>query len=207
MPAIATAPVQPAPEGVAPSAIFLDRDGIINRKARGQRYITRPSEFVFLPGAVEALACMAGLPSRIIVVTNQRGIAVGRLSRADLDSIHEKMLAALAANKARVDAVYVCPHDVGMCQCRKPKPGLFVEARADFPDINPARSLLIGDSASDMQAGAQFGCQLVLVGRGRHLTRHLADCRAQGILVRGSAPSLLNAVRRYVDLAHFEMRY
>src|SRR5215210_3844635 len=92
------------------STAFLDRDGTINVKAREGEYITRPDDFQFLPGAAEGLRALSDAGLRIVVATNQRGIALGRMTKADLDAIHRKMLEKLRSEGARVDAIYHCPH-------------------------------------------------------------------------------------------------
>lgn len=98
------------------SAIFLDRDGVINRKAPEGDYVKSWSEFEFLPGALEGLRMLGSLAERLIVVTNQRGVALGRMSERALHNIHEKMLAAVQEAGGRLDAVYYCPHEQGACQ-------------------------------------------------------------------------------------------
>jgi D-glycero-D-manno-heptose 1,7-bisphosphate phosphatase len=93
----------------------------------------------------------------VIVVTNQRGIALGLLSEADVRSVHEKLQSHLAAYGAHLDAIYFCPHDNGECNCRKPGTGMFELAFRDFPGASPDNSVMIGDSASDILAGAGMG--------------------------------------------------
>ncbi len=145
------------------SAIFLDRDGVINRKAPEGDYIKNWSEFEFLPGALEAIRILGGLAGRLIVVTNQRGVALGRMSEEDVRQIHERMLEAVRQAGGRIDAVYYCPHEEGACDCRKPAVGLFLRAKRDFPDIDFATSLVVGDSARDLEAAARLGCLAALI--------------------------------------------
>src|ERR1700750_861845 len=92
------------------SAVFLDRDGVINRKRPEGSYVTSWGEFELLPGALEALALLARADTPVIVVTNQRGIARGRMTEADLDDIHARLRAAVSAAGGRLDAIYHCPH-------------------------------------------------------------------------------------------------
>jgi D-glycero-D-manno-heptose 1,7-bisphosphate phosphatase len=118
-----------APAGL--TAVFLDRDGVINRKAPEGQYVTSWDEFEFLPGALEGLRLLGESDLILAVVTNQRGIARGMLTSGDLDDIHRRMRAAIEAAGGRLNAIYHCPHDVG-CRCRKPDVGMFEEAAADF---------------------------------------------------------------------------
>ncbi len=131
--------------------VFLDRDGVLNRKAPPAQYITRPEELVILPGVEEAVAALNRAGRKVIVVTNQRGIALGLYSHDDLDRIHDKLRAQLAAHGGHLDAIYVCPHEAGQCNCRKPLTGLFERAYRDFPDATPESSVMVGDSLRDIE--------------------------------------------------------
>lgn len=144
--------------------VFLDRDGVINRKPPEGGYVTRWVEFSFLPGAVQALAELRKAGARLIVVTNQRGVALGRMTQADLDAIHERMREELRAGGADVDAIYACPHEEGTCDCRKPRTGLFHQAMADEPAIDLAWAIMVGDSASDAAAARAIGIRFAAVG-------------------------------------------
>lgn len=99
----------------------------------------------------------------MLVVTNQRGIALGRLNSHDLERIHATLREALAAGGARLDGIYHCPHALGQCDCRKPEVGLFVQAQQDHPRIDFSHSAVIGDSLSDMTAAQRLGARGVLV--------------------------------------------
>jgi D-glycero-D-manno-heptose 1,7-bisphosphate phosphatase len=144
------------------SAIFLDRDGVINRKAPEGHYVSSWEEFEFIPGAREALALLAARRAAIIVATNQRGIALGRLTASDLADIHRRMLDAVAETGGRIDAVYHCPHDEG-CRCRKPEVGMFEQAAREH-GVTLTDSVLVGDSPSDMIAAHRIGALAVIVG-------------------------------------------
>lgn len=138
-------------------AVFLDRDGTINVKPPEGDYVTNASQFDFLPGAVEAVAHLNRVGVKTILVTNQRGVALGRMSMADLDGVHERMRRGLESAGAHLDAIYFCPHEKGECDCRKPQTGMFVRAREQMPGIDFGRSAVIGDSARDMEASRRIG--------------------------------------------------
>ena len=146
------------------AAVFLDRDGVVCENRPD--YVKTWSEFSFLPGAVEAVASLTQARVSIYVVTNQSAVGRGLLSRRHLDGMHEKMLEILRGAGARVESILVCPHhpDDG-CDCRKPAPGLLVDA-AERYGIDLSRSFFVGDAGSDMIAGARAGCTPVLVRTG-----------------------------------------
>jgi len=148
-------------------AAFLDRDGVINRKAPEGQYVTRWEEMHFLPDAAAAIALLNQAGFLVIVVSNQRCIAKGLVTAAHLDSLHRRMCDALAGAGAIIDGVYYCPHDKQPpCDCRKPAPGmLLTAARANQIDLTA--SWMIGDSEIDVEAGRNAGCKTVLlVSRG-----------------------------------------
>lgn len=143
--------------------VFLDRDGVINRKPPENHYISRWNEFHILPGVEAAIAGLNRSCRSVIVVSNQRGIALGKYSAADVEALHSRLQQHLEAYGARVDAFYFCPHDKDQCDCRKPRPGLFLQAFRDFPGASAANSLLIGDSLSDIEAARNLGMRSVFV--------------------------------------------
>ena len=110
-------------------AAFLDRDGTINEKAPEGDYITTPERFRFLDGAEQAVRMLAGDGWRVVVVTNQRGVALGRMTLDDVDRVNARMA------HLPIAGVFVCPHERDSCDCRKPGTGLFEQARAGFPEI------------------------------------------------------------------------
>jgi D-glycero-D-manno-heptose 1,7-bisphosphate phosphatase len=145
----------------------LDRDGVINENLPGA-YVDRWEAFRFLPGAVEAIVQLSRAGWPVVVVTNQAGIGRGYMTEAALEEIHTQMVAAIEARGGRVDAVLYCPHTPDSdCECRKPRPGLFRRAAAQL-DLDLARSVIVGDHVTDVQAGLAAGCRpiLVLTGRG-----------------------------------------
>lgn len=159
------------------SAVFLDRDGVINRKAPDGDYVTSWDQFQFLPGALTGLARLAESALRIVVVTNQRGIALGRMSEDDLADIHDRMRAAVVETGGRIDAVYHCPHEAG-CRCRKPELGMFEDAAQEF-GLELDHTAVIGDQLSDMLAAERIGALRISVGfappGADHVARDLDD--------------------------------
>jgi D-glycero-D-manno-heptose 1,7-bisphosphate phosphatase len=143
--------------------VFLDRDGVINRKLPEGQYVTGWQHFHLLPGVPESIARLNQAGLRVIVVTNQRGIALGLYSAEDVKAIHTQLNQILAEHSAHVDAFYFCPHDKKECRCRKPLPGLFEQAQVDFPQIAPDTSLIIGDSLSDIEFGRNLGMKTIFI--------------------------------------------
>ncbi|MDP2856105.1 MAG: D-glycero-beta-D-manno-heptose 1,7-bisphosphate 7-phosphatase [bacterium] len=140
--------------------MFLDRDGVI---ARDVHYCRRVEDFEILPGVTGAIKLLNGHGFRVVVITNQSGIARGFFTEATLHQIHRHMERELARQGARVDAIYYCPHhpDDG-CQCRKPRPGLLLKAAQEL-GIDLAKSFMVGDSEIDIQTGKAAGCQTILI--------------------------------------------
>jgi len=145
------------------NTVFLDRDGVLNQKLPEGRYVTSISEFHILPGVPEAIARLNRAGLRVIVVSNQRGIALGLYTAEDVRSIHSAFQSTLKARGAYVDAFYFCPHDKAGCDCRKPLPGLFEQALAGFPDISAQSSAMIGDSWSDIEFGRRLGMFTIFI--------------------------------------------
>ncbi|HVN55009.1 MAG TPA: HAD family hydrolase [Anaerolineaceae bacterium] len=148
-------------------AIFLDRDGVVieNRP----EYVRSWADVAFLPHALDALRLACTAPFRLIMVTNQAGIGKGVIPAEVAADINRRLIAEIVAHGARVDALYVCPHAPGeSCSCRKPRPGLILQAAAEH-DLDLYHSLLIGDALTDLQAGYTAGVRnlaLVKTGRG-----------------------------------------
>jgi D-glycero-D-manno-heptose 1,7-bisphosphate phosphatase len=162
-------------------AVFLDRDGVINRKAPEGDYITAWEEMEFLPGVERAIAQLNEAGFLVIVVTNQRSVAKGLLTIAQLESIHERMCQYLAGRGARIDAVYYCPHDLQPpCNCRKPEPGMLLEARR-VHDLQLATSWMVGDSDKDIEAGKRAGCRTARISTDPKSTRTGADLVAASL--------------------------
>jgi D-glycero-D-manno-heptose 1,7-bisphosphate phosphatase len=144
-------------------AVFLDRDGVINRKAADGEYVTCWEDFHLLPGVIESIAHLNRAGIRVIVVTNQRCVAKGLLAESDLKKLHGKMSEHLAQAGAFIDAIYYCPHPLeASCDCRKPAPGMLLEAAREH-NLDLSASWMIGDSGSDIRAGKSAGCRTILV--------------------------------------------
>jgi D-glycero-D-manno-heptose 1,7-bisphosphate phosphatase len=144
-------------------AIFIDRDGVINR-LRPSDYVLDWSQFVFMPGIREALKELASLGLPMIVISNQAALGKGLLDTAGLEEITSKMYQELAHDGTFLTAAYYCPHQIeDHCPCRKPKPALLLSAAADF-NIDLTRSIFVGDSNTDVQAARAAGCGSVLFG-------------------------------------------
>jgi D-glycero-D-manno-heptose 1,7-bisphosphate phosphatase len=172
-------------------AAFLDRDGVINRKAPEGQYVTRWEEVEFLPGAASAISMLNKAGFRVIVVSNQRCVAKGLVTTGEVEALHQRILRELADQGAVIDAVYFCPHDSSPpCSCRKPAPGMLLTAAEDH-QINLQASWMIGDSPADVAAGKSAGCRTVLIGSVNNSAASAPDFVAQ---------SLLDAARKILEL-------
>ena len=163
-------------------AVFLDRDGVLNRGAEPGEYILSWDEFEILPDAVEAVKMFNGLGLKVVVVTNQSPIGRGFFTHEALADIHKRMLDEFYEGGALIDAIYYCPHapDAG-CGCRKPEPGMILNAARDL-GIELEKSWMIGDAESDIEAGRRAGCKTILVEKNVVLleaARQVADELAQ----------------------------
>ena len=168
--------------------VFLDRDGVLNRKMPEGEYVTAWQHFELLPGVPEAIARLNQAGLRVVVVTNQRGIALGLYTAADVEHIHSQLRVLLAKSGAHIDGFYFCPHDKKECDCRKPLPGLFEQAKAQFPEIEAAASIMIGDSLSDIEFGRNVGMQTIFIEGdpehrklGAEMAANLADVTAASL--------------------------
>lgn len=145
--------------------IFLDRDGVINKKAKKAQYITKWKDFIFLPKAKKTLQLLQKKGYEIYIVTNQPGIVRGMMTQEDLEEIHANLLKELKKIGVNIRQIYVCKHgwDDG-CFCRKPQPGMFFEAASDHA-INLYEAYCVGDDERDILAGNQSGCRSFLVNK------------------------------------------
>lgn len=156
---------------MARPAVFLDRDGTLNREVD---YLADPDDLELLPGVGAALRALADAGYLLCVVTNQSGVARGLLTEETLHRIHERLAEELRTFGVALDSVGYCPHHptigdapyVRECDCRKPAPGLLREACARF-DVDVARSWTVGDSLRDLEAGAALGVRGLLVRTGK----------------------------------------
>jgi len=149
-----------------PRCVFLDRDGVINVKPPAGDYIRSWEAFHLIPTMVDWIRLFNALDLLVIVVTNQRGVARGLMSQSDLDRIHEVMLERLAVAGARIDDIFCCIHAEGTCDCRKPRPGMVLEAASKW-NIDLKTSILIGDSPVDRRLAQACNLKFVAVDEGR----------------------------------------
>jgi D-glycero-D-manno-heptose 1,7-bisphosphate phosphatase len=177
-------------------AVFMDRDGVINRKAPEGQYITRWEDFDFLPGVTEGIALLNRAGFSVIVVTNQRCIAKGLMTVADLENMHERMTDFLALAGAAIDGIFHCPHELGQfCNCRKPAPGMLLDA-ARSHGIELQASWMIGDSDIDIEAGKNAGCKTARLAAITETAEGPGSREAKRNHADMVAPSLLDAVRQ-----------
>lgn len=147
-------------------SLFLDRDGVLNAR-RENDYVKCWDEFVFLPGVLDAMPRFGVSFGRIIVVTNQRGIGRGLMSARALEDIHERMRREIEAHGGRIDRIFHCPDSTenDLRGWRKPEVGMALEAKRAFPEIDFGRSIMIGDSISDMAFGRNAGMHTLWVSK------------------------------------------
>ena len=191
-------------------AVFLDRDGVINSYVYNADFGTvdspgTPEEFQLLPGVVEAVAGFNRLGLAVLVVSNQPGVAKGRFTAALLEQTTRKMQADIAAGGGRIDAVYCCPHHPDAvvpgyrvrCECRKPRPGLLLDAAREW-DIDLAGSYMVGDGINDIQAGLAAGTRTIFVGQSKPYV--FAEFERKGIWPDFLSSDLSGAARIIRDL-------
>jgi D-glycero-D-manno-heptose 1,7-bisphosphate phosphatase len=154
-----------APVSGAISTVFLDRDGTINVKRPEGQYVTSPAELVLLPGAARAVARLNAAGIRTILVTNQSWLSRSAGNCASYAAVHERLTQLLAAEGARLDAAYHCPHAPATCGCRKPCPGMLQRAAREHR-IELGKAVIIGDSESDLMAGRAAGTSTILLRPG-----------------------------------------
>lgn len=172
--------------------VILDRDGVINQDS--DDFIKSPAEFVPISGSLEAIARLNQAGFRVVIASNQSGVARGLLDLAALEAIHQKLHQQLAAVGGHVDGIFFCPHgpDAG-CDCRKPLPGLLKQIGEKF-GTDLAGAPVIGDSLRDLQSALAVGARPILVRTGKG-ERSLAS------LAEASVDARLKTVPVYRDLA------
>jgi len=149
--------------------LFLDRDGVINRRLAND-YVKTPEEFVFEEGALEAIAKLSKCFERIVVVTNQQGVGRKLMSEKTLHEIHDHMKNEVEKTGGKIDAIYFCPdltHSKSLY--RKPNVGMGLLAKRQFPEIRFKQSVMIGDSISDMKFGKKLGMKTSLISNDKSL--------------------------------------
>jgi D-glycero-D-manno-heptose 1,7-bisphosphate phosphatase len=145
-------------------SLFLDRDGVINHRIPGD-YIKQWEEFRFLPGVLESIPIFNLYFRRIFIVTNQAGIEKEIMTHQDLKAIHDQMMEYIEYHGGHVDEIYYCPFKGDLDPlCRKPNPGMALEAKTDYPEISFDKCVMIGDSDSDIIFGNRLGMKTILVG-------------------------------------------
>jgi D-glycero-D-manno-heptose 1,7-bisphosphate phosphatase len=159
---------RPVKNNVKLKAVFLDRDGVINKTYKGD-WVRTWDAFVWLPGAKEAVALINKMGFLCAIITNQSCIGRGVVPRATIDDINRRMVAELEAAGGKISGVYVCPHrpDEG-CACRKPGTLNFERAMKDL-GLEPGEIIYVGDWDSDREAARRVGCRFEMAGEGRSL--------------------------------------
>jgi histidinol-phosphate phosphatase family protein len=180
---------------------FLDRDGTVIAE---KNYLRDPAAVELLPGSVAGLQGLRNLGYRLVILTNQSGVGRGYFRQADVDAVHARLAALLAADNIRLDGIYSCPHrPEDRCACRKPATGLVERATAEL-DLDPATSVMIGDKACDIELGARCGMTRILVQTGHGATQScdpdvaVADLAAAAawLAARASSAVVVSAQRR-----------
>lgn len=144
--------------------LFLDRDGVINVRLIDD-YVKKLEEFEFLPGVLDAFKIFAEKFGRIIIVTNQQGVGKGLMTLKDVDVVHDFMVKEIEKQQGRIDKIYVCPQlKSDPDNFRKPSPRMAYMAQHDFPEIDFDKSVMIGDSNSDIEFGKNAGMYTILIG-------------------------------------------
>ncbi len=143
--------------------VFFDRDGIVNQSP-GPGYVERWEDFHLLPEFVASLRIVTALGYAAIIISNQQGVALGCMTAETVDDMHRRLRDILKQQHGlSLLDIFYCPHKSGTCECRKPKPGMILEA-AHRHGINLAESWMVGDSPGDAEAGKAAGCRTILVG-------------------------------------------
>ncbi len=144
-------------------SLFLDRDGVINKKLPGD-YVKKWEEFEFLDGVPEAIKRFSEIFGKLFIVTNQQGIGKGIMTDRDLNILHNQMMDEIRYSEGRINKIYYSPYrDAEKSVFRKPNPGMARKAKIDFPDIEFNKSIMVGDSVSDLQFGKNAGMFTVFI--------------------------------------------
>jgi len=159
--------------------VFLDRDGVINHDS--DAYIKHPDEFHFISKSPDAIALLNAKGFQVILITNQSAVGRGMISRPTLDAILKKMTHGVEQAGGRIKDIFFCPHtpDQG-CECRKPKPGMILNAVACHA-IDLSKSFMVGDSAKDIECGKNAGCAKTILVKTGNGEKALAALTEKGI--------------------------
>ncbi len=180
-------------------ACFLDRDGVLIEEGN---YISSPSDVSIFHETIQALKILRKNGFKIIVITNQGGVAKGYYKEKSILDVHREIDRQLATAKLKIDKYYYCPHHPEgtvkkysiACRCRKPAPGLIFNAAKDF-DIDLSKSFLIGDKISDIEAAQNAGCSAILVKTG-HGQEHIGEAETKNIIM---TKNILEAVKLFTN--------
>jgi D-glycero-D-manno-heptose 1,7-bisphosphate phosphatase len=181
-------------------AIFLDRDGVVIRKASDGEYVTDWPEVEFLDGSSDAIAAFCHFGYKVIIVTNQRGVATGKIKLSKLNDIHSRMKEVIASCGGSIAEIYFCPHDISeCCRCRKPKAGMLLQAAAEHQLCLPD-CWMVGDTETDIAAGKNAGCKTALItqSEGFHLWTLKPDISAKNLAL--AADCILGRPRKLVSM-------
>jgi len=181
-------------------AIFLDRDGVVIRKASDGEYVTDWSEVEFLHGSSDAIAAFCDFGYKVIIVTNQRGVATGKIELSKLNDIHSRMKEVIASRGGSIAGIYFCPHDISeLCRCRKPKAGMLLQAAAEH-QLRLPDCWMVGDAETDIAAGKSAGCKTALISQseGFHLWTLKPDISAKNLVL--AADCILGRLTKLVSL-------
>lgn len=144
-------------------SLYLDRDGIINKK-KDNDYVKSWDEFIFIKGSLKAISILSNIFKKIFIVSNQRGIGRGIMTDQDLEIIHDRMMRKIEYEKGRIDKIYYCSDINNSSINRKPNPGMALESKNDFNDIEFNNSFMVGDQLSDIAFGKNLGMKTILIG-------------------------------------------
>ena len=145
--------------------LFLDRDGVINEKLEND-YVKNWDEFKFKEGALQAIVGLGKIFGRVFVVTNQRGVGLSLMTEEILNVIHDKMLSEVVKVSGRIDKIYYCTSTDQSAECRKPNIGMGLKAKNDYPEIEFSKSIMVGDTISDIEFGKNLGMKTVFIRNG-----------------------------------------
>ena len=150
--------------------VFLDRDGVINKRPPMHEYVSCEKELIVLPGVAEAIRRLNKAGLFVFVISNQRGVSRGLITMQEIEHLHEYLNEILGREDAAIDGFYVCPHGENECTCRKPAPGLLYMAEEDLREkgyeIDKEHSVVIGDTDTDIEAGNAYGVKGIRIGDG-----------------------------------------